>query len=302
MMNNSRIGFTLLFILLYCSCTPQANHSPGFKYDLQHPSKEFELPHSLKEISGITFYSDHRLACVQDEKGKIYIYNMKKEEVKESVDFGADHDYEAIALAHDNFYVLHSTGTIFKITNFGNDSQQTKKYDTFLKKENNTEGLCYDSISNSLLIACKGVSHKKGRENVKEIYSFDLLSENLNDKPTYKIHLQDLEQFMQEHHISKPETEELHEQESKKGNSFFEPSEIAVHPFTHEIYVLSSVGKLIVVLNRNGTIEEVAALDPAIAAHPEGMTFSEDGNLFISSEGKGSKKVILEFINSSPSP
>jgi len=288
------ILFFLLIIPTY-SCSRKSDHSPGFSYDLGKPISSFELPHSLREISGITFYSDHRLACVQDEKGKIYIYNLKKEEVKESVEFGADHDYEAIALVNDTFYVLHSTGTLFQVTGFGTDSQQTKKFDTFLKKENNTEGLCYDSTSQSLLIACKGVSHKKGKEDVKEIYRFSLVSEKLEKKPEYKIHLADLEKFMRENHIAKPELEEEHEAESKKENSFFEPSEIAVHPLTHDIYILSSVGKLIVVLDRDGNIKDVAAIDPAVAAHPEGMTFSKEGNLYISSEGKGDKKVILEF-------
>src|SRR5206468_10847928 len=140
-------------------------------------------------------------ACLMKEKGKNYIYNLKKEEVKERVDFGSDHDYEVIAMVGDTFFVLHSTGTLFQITHFDTDSQQTKKYDTFLKKENNTEGLCYDSLSNSLLIACKGVSHKKGKEDVKEIYRFYLLTDKLEKKPEYKIHLDDLEQFMRVNHI-----------------------------------------------------------------------------------------------------
>ncbi|CAN5457550.1 hypothetical protein BH11BAC1_BH11BAC1_18700 [soil metagenome] len=294
-MNHIRLFITALLYLSFFSCAPAANHTPGFKYDLEHPTKEFDLPHSLREISGITFYSDHRLACVQDEKGKIYIYSLKKEEVKESVEFGADHDYEAITMVNDTFYVLHSTGTLFEVTHFDSDSQQTKKHDTFLKKENNTEGLCFDSLSHSLLIACKGVSYKKGKEDVKEIYRFDLSDDKLEKKPVYKIHLNDLEQFMQAQHVAKPATEEVHELESKKASSFFEPSEIAVHPITHDIYILSSVGKLIVVIDRSGNIKDVAAIDPSIAAHPEGMTFSPEGNLFISSEGKGRKKEILEF-------
>ena len=290
MMNNFSIGFTLLFILLYCSCTPKANHTPGFKYDLQHPSREFDLPHSLREISGITFYSDHRLACIQDEKGKIYIYNLKKEDVKESVDFAADHDYEAIALVNDTVYVLHSTGTLFEVTHFDTDSQQTKKYDTFLKKENNTEGLCYDNQDHQLLIACKGVSFKTEQEDEKEIYAFDISTHQLNPNPKYSIRLKVFAKFMRTNNMKIPAGE--------NKNSFFEPSEIAVHPLTKEIYVLSSVGKLIVVLDRNGNIKEVAFIDPALAAHPEGMTFSENGNLFISSEGTGKKKVILEFTSS----
>ena len=286
-MIRSRSLFILPILLLNNACLQKKAQTPGFPYDLSHPVNEYDLPHSLREISGITFYSNHRLACIQDEKGKIYIYSLKKGEVKESVDFGPDHDYEAIAQVNDTFYVLHSTGTLFGVTGFDTDSQQTTRYDTFLKKENNTEGLCYDEMTHSLLIACKGVSHKKEKADIKEIYAFDLLTKDLSSKPVYRIKLDDLAKYMRDHQVEMPKTD--------NENAFFEPSEIAVHPQTNDIYILSSVGKMIIVMDREGNIRDVALLDPAIAAHPEGMTFSKNGTLYISSEGKGSKKVILEY-------
>lgn len=286
-MISSRVAVSIFLFISVASCSKHFLHTPGFEYEMEKPANIYELPHSLREISGITFYSEHKLACIQDEKGKIYIYNLKKKEVKESVDFGSDHDYEGICSANDTFFVLHSTGTLFEVTGFDTDSQATKKFDTFLKKENNTEGLCFDSITHSLLIACKGVSHKKGRDDVKEIYAFDLATGGLEKKPRYKIRLEELEQFMRAHGLPIPET--------RNEDSFFEPSEVAVQPRTHDIYVLSSIGKMVVVLDRTGVIKEAALLDPSLAAHPEGMTFSANGNLYISSEGKGDNKVILEF-------
>ena len=130
--------------------------------------------------------------------------------------------------------------------------------------------------------------HKKGKEDIKEIYSFNIVTGKLSKKPDYKIRIDELERFMNKARIDVPVT--------MKENSFFEPSEIAVHPVTNDLFVLSSVGKMIVVLDRSGKIKDVALLDPNIAAHPEGMTFSNDGTLFISSEGNGRKKVILEFV------
>ena len=274
---------TLLMILFFLSCKPQADHTHNFPYDLKHPQKTFELPNSLIEISGITFYNDYRLACVQDEKGKIYIYNLRKEDVKEGVDFGADRDYEGIAFVDDTFYVLNSSGTLYAVSGFGTSMQKTKKYETFLKKSNNTEGLCYDKSSNSLLIACKGNSLEKG---VKEIYRFSLSTGTIAQTPAFTINLKDLKKFLAVNKVTAA---------SNGNDDFFEPSEIAIHPSTGEIYVLSSTAKLIVVMNRNGTIKEASSIDPSIAAHPEGMTFSTEGSLFISSEGKGKKKVILEY-------
>jgi len=43
-----------------------------------------KLPVELKEISGLAWFSDSLLACVQDEKGIIYLYNFEKQEISKS--------------------------------------------------------------------------------------------------------------------------------------------------------------------------------------------------------------------------
>ena len=75
----------------------------------------------------------------------------------------------------------------------------------------------------------------------------------------------------------------------------FRPSAIAIHPLTDEIYITSSVGKLLVVLDREGLISDVHALNPALFRQPEGICFSPEGDLYISNEGKEGKGYILKF-------
>lgn len=50
--------------------------------------KTFELPESLKEVSGISHIDDSKLACIQDEKGSIYIYDLNLESVTREIQFG----------------------------------------------------------------------------------------------------------------------------------------------------------------------------------------------------------------------
>src|SRR5436190_23718217 len=88
------IPCVFLFLIPFCGCN--LNHGFEFHYELNKPDCTYKLPGKLKEISGITFYRKNKLACVQDEKGKIYIYDTKKEDLKQVVDFGGDHDYEGI--------------------------------------------------------------------------------------------------------------------------------------------------------------------------------------------------------------
>ena len=53
----------------------------NFPYQLAEPDKSWELPKKLIEISGLSYIDKHRLACVQDEKGNIYVFNLKAGEV-----------------------------------------------------------------------------------------------------------------------------------------------------------------------------------------------------------------------------
>src|SRR5437016_3989704 len=77
-----------------------------FPYDLSQPSEKYKLPEELVEISGIDVYKKNKLVCVQDEKGNIYEYDVKKGELKHSIDFGKKGDYEGIANVNDTIYVL----------------------------------------------------------------------------------------------------------------------------------------------------------------------------------------------------
>jgi hypothetical protein len=154
----------LLFFLLFFSCKKQNPVSTPFDFD--HPSSITKLPQKLHEISGITFYKKNELACVQDEKGVIYFYDIKKDKLRKSKDisFSNDKDYEGIANVEDTLFVLCSNGDISEI-DASNDSSYSLTYNTFLSKHNNTEGLCYDKQSNRLLIACKA-DLKKEQQNI----------------------------------------------------------------------------------------------------------------------------------------
>jgi DNA-binding beta-propeller fold protein YncE len=71
---------------------------------------------------------------------------------------------------------------------------------------------------------------------------------------------------------------------------------LAIHPFTRDIYVIASVGKLLVVLNPEGKIKHVIKLPVSVFKQPEGIAFDSAGNLFITNEGRNGKGNILKFL------
>ena len=179
---------TLIWLVLFLSFLkvfPQDKvtdilfENPGFNfpYNLAEPDKSWKLPDALLEISGLGFADNQRLACVQDEKGVVYIFNLNTGKVDLEINFGDDGDYEGIEIVENDAWVLKSNGTLYKVTDYLKKPEQAvKKYATALSGKNNAEGLAYDPVHKNLLIACKGYpfTDEKNESGFKAIYSFNI--------------------------------------------------------------------------------------------------------------------------------
>jgi uncharacterized protein YjiK len=73
------------------------------------------------------------------------------------------------------------------------------------------------------------------------------------------------------------------------------PSGVAIDPLTKDVYVIASVGNIMVVINRESEIKQIELLKEKTFKQPEGICFDKQGNLYISSEGRGGKAVIASF-------
>lgn len=260
------------------------------EYDFSRPEKKFELPQKLREISGIAAISETRVACVQDELGKIYLFDLASGEVEKAIDFGKNGDYEGIAIKKEDAYILRSDGVIFLVKDFQSDAPKVKEFKTFLSAKNDAEGLCYDAKNDRLLIACKGKGGDgeefKGK---KAVYEFDLSKEKLKEEPAFLISMKEVKDSAKVSTVGQV-AEFLGEEEGG-----FQPSEIAIHPITGEVYLSSSGGKWIVRLNKKGEVMKVHKLDPSAFKQPEGLNFLPNGDLLISNEGQQSSANMLRF-------
>lgn len=262
-----------------------------FPYQLTEPIHSFKMPNKLEEISGLCVSQDNNfLYSVQDEKGNIYKIDITSGEVTQKFDFGRDGDYEGLAIYQNTVFVTKSNGTIYEVKNLGKDNQEVLNHKTALKGKNDVEGLCYQSSSNSLLIACKGIPTMgetvEEAVNRKYVYRFDLETKKLILDPLYKISLEKVQKFLKEvdYHAN---FQNFQSYLSKNDSFKFNPSGIAIHPTTNEVYILSSSKKMLLILNETGEIQYLAKLNKKIHRQPEGITFGKDGTLFIANEGKG---------------
>lgn len=242
-------------------------------YNLNEPDREISLPKKLREISGISYYMNNLLICIQDEKGVIYFFDTMQEKIVRKTKFSKRGDYEDITFFENNAYIIRSDGRLYKVENFDTENPKISWLDTELDEDNNTEGLCYHTKTNSLLIACKELSNLPEQEEEpmkRAIYRFSLKFEELIEEPFIKLDL--YENFKD-----------------------IKPSAIAIHPITEEIYILASVGKSLIICSPDRRINQIVKLEKRIFKQPEGICFSPEGDLYISNEGKKGSANILIF-------
>jgi uncharacterized protein YjiK len=287
--------FTCLLLCNFCECgTKNANvrlpsfaytvdtKSPAF-YDLSKPSQVWNLPQSLKEVSGIAYVNDSHWLLIEDVHPNLYLVHFEKEAVVEkSIPFAqrgdGKFDVEDVALVGNTAYVLWSHGVIYKVGNW-NGQPTIGRWETGLTKTNNAEGLSFDPISHCLLIACKNQSLYEGeKKSTRVVYRFDLSSCKLLKEPFLLIHKKDFE-------------------EKEKEVSHFYPSAIALQPQTHDLYILSTKEtKAMAVYSYEGRFKFFQLIDKELMPQPEGICFSSKGDLYISTEGKhGKSGKVLKF-------
>jgi len=292
-------GFLIFISCLHPGETEiQSSEKDEFAYDLDHPDDTYTLPAYLEEISGLSYYGRDKIACIQDEKGMIYVLNLEKEEISKKIEFGEDGDYEDITVEDKTAYVLRNDGRIYRVKDFTKKDRKVSKFDTPLKEKNDSEGLAYDPLTKGLLIACKGspsIDKEHPYEGYKAIYRFDLEKEELEKAPLFLIDLERLDSYKDQSAFEKLSVSVAKRLRLVESETSFQPSGIAIDPRYGEIYIISSVGKLLIVLDRRGKVKDVKELDPGLFRQPEGICFSPSGGLYISNEGQGGMGYILYF-------
>lgn len=248
-----------------------ANTEPYKKapYDFLKPRKTYELPEILKEISGITWAGDNIIYCVQDETGIIFKYDVNKEELSGMIRFTDIGDFEDIALFGDTAYILRSDGTLFSF----NHVNFSGKFDQTVVPLNclNIEGLCLDRSKRRFLISCKDPSINSNNL-YRSIYSF---SPQMKQSSQIALTI-DVNEINKMLHKNFPKLSGIKVQ--------FNPSAIAIHPLNNDLYILSANNRLLAIF-RNNKLAEVYPLPAELYFKPEGLSFTENGNLYISSEG-----------------
>ena len=285
----------ILFVLFLSSCSlglgsgkhhikvyPSGSKNVAH-YNFEKPAIIFSMDAFLTEISGLSFNAENNtLLAINDEQGFIYELNTMTGEVLGRQKFGSSGDYEGIEKIGNNVYTIKSNGRIIKITPDGSFEIETQ-----LSLKNDVEGLGYDNLNKRLLLSCKAQTlSKDDPKGSKAIYSFNPATEELNKEPFLLIKRKKVARFLQNNGGGEKA------QDRAKG---FSPSGIAIHPITNHLYVVSARESMMLVFSSEHKLTQCVFFDMGIMPQPEGICFSPDGTLFVSTEGQGKRGKIFVY-------
>ncbi|CAN5742323.1 hypothetical protein BH11BAC4_BH11BAC4_26760 [soil metagenome] len=302
MRHQHAITILLVSVFFITACRPKAKAQPaapkqnkdsslsikqeasGDSYDLEDPTHTWKMPSELVEISGNAWIAPDELLVIEDLHPVLYLLKLQdsmgviEKKIPFAKDAGQKFDIEDVTVEGNTAYALWSHGSIYKINNW-NSKPVIKLIPTFLNKKNNTEGICYSPNLKTLLVACKeDAAMEDEKKSTRAIYQFDINADSLRKEPFMVIQKNDLKQ-----------------NDGRKIK--FYPSAIAVHPLTGDIYILSTKEtKCMAVFSGDGKLKSFRYIQKTEMAQPEGICFSPDGILYISTEGKnGNPAYIFAF-------
>ncbi|WP_373058311.1 hypothetical protein [Zunongwangia sp. H14] len=251
----------------------KVNCSDPNRYEIVH---KWKLPDELDEVSGIAWLEDDKIACIQDEKGNIYIYNPATSQIEKEIKFAGHGDYEGISVKGNTAYVVRSDGRVYEVTNFLKKTPEVHIIESGLTRKQNIESICVEA-GRRLLLGTK--YEEENTDQYKGIYAYNLTKKHLIKDPVIKIKMRDkiFEAF-----------------EDKDPEKVMSPSDIAIHPDSGEIYIVDGRRPKLLILSPSGMPEKLIELDKDDFAQPEGICFSPSGNLYISNEASGGTANILE--------
>jgi uncharacterized protein YjiK len=231
------------------------------------PVAEWIMPPQLREISGLALTQRGTVLAHDDNVGRISEIDPRTGVLLKSFSLSGQQkgDFEAIAIAGQDIYLLESSGKLFKFRE-GADGTQVPftVYDTKLGKDCEFESLTYEADSSRLLMACKRLLNQ-GEDKVKElrIYTLPLPLGNRAAMAAISIPIDELR--------------------GKNKWKNFHASDMAIDPLTGNYVIIASREKGYVVLTPDGDVVRAEAL-PGEHRQPEGVAITKDSLFLVSDE------------------
>ncbi len=239
--------------------------------------RQVRLPRALNEISGLVVHGD-RVYAHNDERGVVYAIDPASGATEVAFapgDRGLRGDFEGLAVAGDRMFLITSDGVLVAFRmRVGGEGIPYETYDGLAARNCEVEGLEYDEVTRSLLLACKS-TRGRALDDRLVVFAWSLERRQADPEPRWAVTLDELARV--------------------GGGRRLHPSGLAIHPLSGTLFIVAGRQKLIVEMARSGRILGARALPGRDHAQPEGIAFLPDGTLLIADEGAGGRGTLTSY-------
>lgn len=244
------------------------------------PLALWQLPESLKEISGLVLTADGRLLTHGDARGKVFEVDYRRGIIVKEFTLGspaAHGDFESIAVDGDTVMLFTSDGILYRFRE-GADKAVVAytRVDTELGSVCEFESMVFDAPSKSLLFACKKV-HDKALKDSLVIFRFPF-APSADGRKVKLSHL----------------AVAIAKVVGTNGWEGFHPSDMTIDPISGNYVLLASLEKALAEITPSGDVIFARPLPPG-HDQPEGLAITKDHLLIISDEAKGGPAAITLY-------
>ena len=243
-------------------------------YDFSAPDTVFNLPGSLREISGLALWRS-KLIAIEDERGRVYSIDPMTGSSAVLARFASGGDYEGVEAVGDSIYVLRSDGRLYRMQADGSDKWPHEKLESDLTRHSEWEGLGYDATSHSLLLA-----EKNGKSNNRRVIAYRVDSGQWIERPHMLPSASAIDSMLKSNGYPKQK---------------LRPSALGVRPLDGTAIILSSTPSTILAVDSTGTPVDIALLADRRIRQPEGICIFPDGTLYISTEAAGDRARVFVY-------
>lgn len=268
------IFISILMIVVACSTYSGKSFVPVIGGYNEKDKQVFVLQKKLLEISGIVYLGRDSIAAINDEKGELFLLDLNTNE-SEKYKFKGKDDYEEVVKAGNFYYVLESDGDIHEVTTPPDVSVTSFDFPDDSKRIEFESMVWYKKLNKLVLIT----KDHRDQDRVASIdaYSFDLSTKQFDSAKFFQIPMKDVYVKLENY------------------SSECKPSGAALNPATNKLFIIASVGKILLECSPEGKLEKIYKLNPTQFPQPEGISFADNGDMYISNEGLDGKATILKF-------
>jgi uncharacterized protein YjiK len=277
----SRVLLHLLFLLTVASSCAQKKSNITIAPHYSAKPIVLSINKELDEISGLSFDgSDYSAVyAISDDKGSLYKISLTDGKIISAIKFDKQKNFEDLVIIGDTCYVLNSNGNISSFNYKTVDAKHILVHHNPESGKNEFEILYAGESTSRLILICKSCE----RDNKKKVttYYYDIAQGKFSVGP-YTL---DATKILKRASIEK---------------NHFKPSAAAIHPISGQVYIVSSVNKLLVITDTRGAIKGVYPLNGKLFKQPEGIAFTASGDMLISNESAGNGPANILIYKYSP--